>query len=184
MDIGRDGALRTFVASRQGVLAISTVLAIVVHLLARAISGPGGSATGEWVIRAPLIAVVVVGGIPLIVEVLRSAVRSAGGADLLAAVSIVTAVVLGEWLVAAIVVLMLSGGEALEAAASRRASATLDALARRSPAIAHRLRGSSPSEGVDDLRAEEVRVDDLVLVLPHELCPVDGEVAEGRGAMD
>ncbi|MFN3340010.1 MAG: heavy metal translocating P-type ATPase [Dietzia sp.] len=184
MDTTRVGALRTFVSSRQGVLAMSTVLAIVVHLLARAISGPGGSAAGEWVIRAPLIAVVVVGGIPLIVEVLRSAVKSAGGADLLAAVSIVTAVVLGEWLVAAIVVLMLSGGEALEAAASRRASATLDALARRSPAIAHRLRGASPSEGVDDLRAEEVRVDDLVLVLPHELCPVDGEVVEGRGAMD
>ncbi|WP_354054185.1 heavy metal translocating P-type ATPase [Dietzia sp. 2505] len=184
MDTGRDGALRTFVASRQGVLALSTVMAIVVHLLARAVAGPDGSSAEEWLIRAPLVAVVVVGGIPLIVEVLRSAVRSAGGADLLAAVSIVTAVLLSEWLVAAIVVLMLSGGEALEAAASRRASATLDALARRSPTIAHRLRGDSASEGVDDLRADEVLVDDLLLVLPHELCPVDGEVVEGRGAMD
>ena len=179
-----DGALRTFVASRQGVLAIATVLAIVAYLASRALAGSGASATGEWLIRAPLIAVVVVGGIPLIVEVLRSAVRSAGGADMLAAVSIVTAVVLDEWLVAAIIVLMLSGGEALEAAASRRASATLDALARRSPAIAHRLRGTSPTEGVDDLRAEEVLVDDLLLVLPHELCPVDGEVVDGNGAMD
>ncbi|HMT50777.1 MAG TPA: heavy metal translocating P-type ATPase, partial [Dietzia sp.] len=160
----RDGALRTFVASRQGVLAMATILAIAIYLVTRALTDPAVSATAEWAIRAPLVAVVVVGGIPLIIEVVRSAVRSAGGADMLAAVSIVTAVALSEWLVAAIIVLMLSGGEALEAAASRRASAVLDALARRSPAVAHRLRGSSPSEGVDDLGADDVRVDDLLLV--------------------
>lgn len=153
---------------------MATVLAIAIHLVSRAVTGPGVSTTVEWSIRAPLVAVVVVGGVPLILEVLRSAVRSAGGADMLAAISIITAVALDEWLVAAIVVLMLSGGEALEAAASRRASATLDALARRSPTIAHRLRGDSTAAGVDDIRAEEVRVDDLLLVLPHELCPVDG----------
>lgn len=180
----RDGALRTFVASRQGVLAMATILAVAIYLVTRALTDPAVSATAEWAIRAPLVAVVVVGGIPLIIEVVRSAVRSAGGADMLAAVSIVTAVALSEWLVAAIIVLMLSGGEALEAAASRRASAVLDALARRSPAVAHRLRGSSPSEGVDDLGADDVRVDDLLLVLPHELCPVDGEVVDGNGAMD
>ncbi|MDJ0421628.1 MULTISPECIES: heavy metal translocating P-type ATPase [Dietzia] len=163
---------------------MATVLAIAIHLVSRAVTGPGVSTTVEWSIRAPLVAVVVVGGVPLILEVLRSAVRSAGGADMLAAISIITAVALDEWLVAAIVVLMLSGGEALEAAASRRASATLDALARRSPTIAHRLRGDSTAAGVDDIRAEEVRVDDLLLVLPHELCPVDGEVVGGDGAMD
>ncbi|EYT63888.1 metal ABC transporter ATPase [Dietzia sp. UCD-THP] len=184
MDTGRDGALRTFAASRQGALALSTVLAITVHLLTRAVADPDGSDTTEWVIRAPLVAVVVIGGVPLIIGVIRSAVKSAGGADMLAAVSIVTAVLLSEWLVAAIIVLMLSGGEALEAAASRRASATLDALARRSPTIAHRLRGDTASEGIDDLHADDVLVNDLLLVLPHELCPVDGEVAEGRGAMD
>ncbi|AVZ39413.1 MULTISPECIES: heavy metal translocating P-type ATPase [unclassified Dietzia] len=184
MDWGRGGALRTFVGSRQGVLALTTVLAIVIHLLSRALTDPDVSDITEWVIRAPLVAVVVVGGIPLIIGVVRSAVKSAGGADMLAAVSIVTAVLLSEWLVAAIIVLMLSGGEALEAAASRRASATLDALARRSPTIAHRLRGDTATEGIDDLPADDVLVGDLLLVLPHELCPVDGEVAEGRGAMD
>ncbi|GAA1722860.1 heavy metal-(Cd/Co/Hg/Pb/Zn)-translocating P-type ATPase [Dietzia kunjamensis subsp. schimae] len=184
MNTTRDGALRTFVASRQGVLVMATVLAIAVHLIARASTGLDVTATGEWIVRSPLVAVVVVGGVPLIIGVVRSAVRSAGGADMLAAVSIVTAVLLSEWLVAAIIVLMLSGGEALEAAASRRASATLDALAQRSPTLAHRLRGTTPSEGVDDLHADDVRVGDLLLVLPHELCPVDGEVVEGDGAMD
>ena len=37
---------------------------------------------------------------------------------------------------------------------------------------------------MDDLHADDVRVGDLLLVLPHELCPVDGEVVEGDGAMD
>src|SRR5699024_4447107 len=76
------------------------------------------------------------GGIPLGIDVVKSAIATRGGADTLAAVSIIASVLLGEWLVAAIVVLMLSGGEALEEAASKRASATLDALARRAPQIA------------------------------------------------
>lgn len=189
----RDSALRTFAGSREGLLALATVVAIAVYVVLRFLTELAGrwpetlflgAPAGEWVVRAPLVAVVVVGGIPLIAEVLRSAVRSAGGADMLAAVSIVTAVLLGEWLVAAIIVLMLSGGEALEDAASRRASATLDALARRSPSVAHRLRGATLADGVDDLHAEEVEVADRILVLPHELCPVDGEVVDGHGAMD
>ena len=182
--VARDSALRTFAGSREGLLAIATVVAIAVYLALRFLTDLDATATGEWLVRSPLVAVVVVGGIPLIIEVVRNAIRSAGGADMLAAVSIITAVILGEWLVAAIIVLMLSGGEALEDAASRRASATLDALARRSPTVAHRLRGAVLADGVDDVHADEVEVGDLVLVLPHELCPVDGEVVDGHGAMD
>ena len=189
----RDSALVTFAGSREGMLAIATVVAIAAYLVLRFLTEVGsrwpevtllGASLGEWLVRAPLVAVVVVGGVPLIWEVLRSAVRTAGGADMLAAVSIVTAVILGEWLVAAIIVLMLSGGEALEDAASRRASATLDALARRSPTIAHRLHGATLADGVDDLHADDIAVGDLLVVLPHELCPVDGEVVDGHGAMD
>ena len=69
-------------------------------------------------------------------------VRRQFGSDLLAGISIVAAVLLGEYLAGALVVLMLSGGEALEAFAVRRASSVLQALARRMPLIAHR-RGSA-----------------------------------------
>nr|WP_317986468.1 heavy metal translocating P-type ATPase [Corynebacterium freneyi] len=160
-------------------LALATLAAIAIHLVLKFAVGLDG-----WAADWPLVAIVVVGGIPLTIDVVKGAIEARGGADMLAAVSIISAVLLGEWLVAAIIVLMLSGGEALEEAASKRASATLDALAKRSPSVAHRLRGANLTDGVDDIHADEAQVGDLLLVLPHELCPVDGEVVDGDGAMD
>lgn len=172
-------ALRGFASSRDGMLALATLAAIAIHLVLKFAVGLDG-----WAADWPLVAMVVVGGIPLTIDVVKGAIEARGGADMLAAVSIISAVLLGEWLVAAIIVLMLSGGEALEEAASKRASATLDALAKRSPSVAHRLRGADLTDGVDDIHADEARVGDQLLVLPHELCPVDGEVVDGDGAMD
>lgn len=102
------------------------------------------------------------------------------GSDLLAGVSILTAILLHEYLVAAIVVLMLSGGEALEEFATARASSVLDPLARRMPSVAHR---KEPSALVD-IKLDDIRVGDELTVCPHEICPVDGMVIEGRGVMD
>ncbi|MFD5868673.1 heavy metal translocating P-type ATPase [Corynebacterium sp. NPDC060344] len=172
-------ALRGFASSRDGALALATLAAIAIHLVLAWAAGLDG-----WAADWPLVAMVVVGGIPLTIDVIKGAIAARGGADMLAAVSIISAVLLGEWLVAAIIVLMLSGGEALEEAASKRASATLDALAKRSPSVAHRLRGATIADGVDDIHADDAAVGDLLLVLPHELCPVDGEVVDGDGAMD
>ena len=168
-----------FLRSRDGLITVATLLAIVVHLILW--FGPGWEG---WARDWPLVLVVVLGGVPLMIEVGRSAIATRGGADTLAAVSIITSVLLGEWLVAAIIVLMLSGGEALEAAASKRASGTLDALARRAPTTAHRLRGGTFAEGTGEVPVNEIAVGDLLAVLPHELCPVDGEVVEGHGSMD
>lgn len=128
----------------------------------------------------PLYAVLLFGGAPLVWQIARKLARRELGADMLAGVSIVAAVAMREHLVAAILVLMLSGGETLERFASRRASSVLDALARRMPQIAHRKgRG-----GLVDARIEDVAVGDELVVLPHELCPVDGVVVDGHGVMD
>ncbi|GAB3691699.1 heavy metal translocating P-type ATPase [Corynebacterium nasicanis] len=168
-----------FLRSRDGIITLATVAAILLHLVLWFGFGLEG-----WARTWPLVAVVVLGGLPLMWEVLRSAIRTRGGADTLAAVSIITAVALGEWLVAAIIVLMLSGGEALEEAASKRASGTLDALARRAPTTAHRLRGEHILDGTEQVPVADIVAGDRIAVLPHELCPVDGEVVDGHGAMD
>ena len=55
--------------------------------------------------------------------------------------SIVTAIILGEYLAGSLVVLMLSGGQTLEEFAIRSASKVLQALAKRAPSIAHRKKG-------------------------------------------
>ena len=101
-------------------------------------------------------------------------------ADLLAGIAIVTAVILGEYLAGTLVVLMLSGGQALEAFAVRRASFALEALARRLPAVAHRKTGAS----LGDVPLADVAVGDALMVFPHEACPVDGVVVDGHSTMN
>ncbi|MDE2489912.1 MAG: cadmium-translocating P-type ATPase [Elusimicrobia bacterium] len=129
----------------------------------------------------PLYAAVAAGAPLLLAGIWDKLKRRELGADVLAGVSMLAAAALGQWLVAAILVLMLSGGGALERFASRRATSVLDALARRMPQLAHRRR---PEGGLADVPVAAVAVGDVLAVLPHELCPVDGLVVEGRGAMD
>jgi len=63
---------------------------------------------------APVLAVLLAGGLPLVGRLIWRALHGQFGADHLAAVSIVASVLLGEYLAGAIVVLMLSGGNTLE----------------------------------------------------------------------
>jgi heavy metal translocating P-type ATPase len=129
---------------------------------------------------APLFLVLLIAGVPLLIGLARRALVREFGSDLLAGISIVTAVLLHEYLVASIIVLMLSGGTALEEYASRRASSVLDALARRMPQSAHRREGNRTV----DIPLAKIAIGDVLAVFPHEICPVDGVVVEGHGRMN
>jgi heavy metal translocating P-type ATPase len=128
----------------------------------------------------PLYVALLAGGLPLLLQLARKLWAWEFGADFLAAVSIVTAALQRQYLVGTIVVLMLAGGTALEEFASRRASRVLEALAKRMPSIAHK----KIDPGLVDIPAGEIVVDDILVVLPHEICPVDGVVTEGQGSMN
>jgi cation transport ATPase len=167
--------LQSFWRSRYTLIAILTVITIATHLLLRFIVR-----SGELIQQLPLWISLALGGGPLVIELLGNLVRREFGSDLLAGISIVTSVLLGEYLAGALVVLMLSGGEALEAYAVRRASAVLQALSKRMPSQVHRK-----SDGAfEDVPLESVAIGDVVVVFPHEICPVDGTVVEGHGTMD
>lgn len=128
----------------------------------------------------PLWVAVVAGGVPLLYALTKQLLRREFGSDFLAGLSIVTATVMGELLVATIIVLMLSGGQALEEFATKRASAVLTELAKRTPSIAHRI-----VQGIArDVAVAEIAVGDNLIVYPHEICPVDGTVISGSGTMD
>ncbi len=164
-----------FAPSKETLIAGFTLVAIALHLVFRYwLHFPLLSA------NLPLFAALVIGGVPLLWGLLKKLWEREFGSDLLAGISIVIAILLREYLVAAIVVLMLSGGEALEAFATARASSVLDALARRMPSIAHRKEGGNLVE----VKLADIRVGDELSVLPHETCPVDGVVLEGQGVMD
>ena len=161
--------------SKETSIAILSAVAIAAHLILRYLA--------QLPMReslVPLFAALAVGGIPILITLGKKLWAREFGSDLLAGVSILTSVVLGQYLVGAIIVLMLSGGTALEQFATRRASSVLDALAKRMPLVAHRKRGVL----VENVNIDQVQIGDKILVLPHEICPVDGVVTEGRGVMD
>lgn len=128
----------------------------------------------------PLYIVLLLGGGILLLELLYKMVHLEFGSDLVAGVSIVTSVILEQYLAGAFVVLMLSGGQALENYAIGTASKVLEALVKRAPTIAHLKKNGN----VDDIRVEDIAIGDSLMIFPHEICPVDGEVIEGRGVMD
>jgi heavy metal translocating P-type ATPase len=162
---------------RQVLIACVATTGIAVHLILRF-----GTHASVPTYHLPLFVVLSAGGIPLVIELLAKVARRQFGSDLLAGISIVTSAVLGEYLAGCIVVLMLSGGEALEAFAVGSASSVLHALARRMPSVAHRKEDGSSA--VVDVPLGEVAIDDMLVVFPHEICPVDGVVVAGHGVMD
>lgn len=131
-------------------------------------------------VQLPLVAVLLLGGVPQLYQMLLKISKGDFGADLLAGIAIVTAVCLDEYLAGSLVVLMLSGGAVLENYAIRKASSVLEALAKRMPAIAHR----SQDDSLTDIGTEQVLIGDTLVILPHELCPVDGTVLAGSSTMD
>ncbi|MGH9143282.1 MAG: heavy metal translocating P-type ATPase [Vicinamibacterales bacterium] len=163
------------ITSADAVVAALALVGITAHLAMRYLAGiPTGWAA------FPIQAVLAIGGVPLVWRLLRSAVRGQFGADHLAGVSIVASALLGEYLAGALVVLMLSGGKALEAYAVAEATSVLRALAKRVPTLAHLHKGSA----FEDVAVGALQVGDEISILPHEICPVDGVVMEGHGRMD
>ncbi len=128
----------------------------------------------------PLWITLALGGTPLVYGLVKKMLKRQFGSDLLAGISIVASVCLGEYLAGTLVVLMLSGGEALESFAVGRASSVLAALAKRMPNTAHR----KELEKITDIKIDKINIGDELVVFPHEICPVDGEVIIGQGSMD
>lgn len=102
------------------------------------------------------------------------------GIDILAATAIVVSVVLGEYWAGMVVVLMLTGGEALEDFAEHRAKSELDALLKHAPQKAHVIRKGKTL----DVRVGELRVGDKIIIKAGELVPVDAVIIEGTASFD
>jgi heavy metal translocating P-type ATPase len=165
---------------RQAVIPAGAVTAIALHLLLRYVLALESPWLGVTPADVPLLLALVLGGGPLVFGLLVKLWRRELGSDHLAGISIVTSVILEQYLAGTLVVLMLSGGEALEAYAVRSASSVLQALARRMPSVAHRKVDGQ----VTDVPLDGVAIGGIVVVFPHEVCPVDGTVVEGHGSMD
>jgi heavy metal translocating P-type ATPase len=160
---------------RESYIAGLAAAGIAAHFVLHYLAG-----TRAEIYNLPLYATLVIGGVPLLMGLTRRLLKAEFGSDLLAGISILSSVLLGQYLVGSIIVLMLSGGTALEQFATRRASSVLDALAKRMPLVAHRKNDGA----IADTDLQQITIGDLLVVFPHEICPVDGAVVEGHGVMD
>ena len=102
------------------------------------------------------------------------------GVDVLAVLSLVGALAVGEYLAGALIAVMLATGQALDAAAERRATKDLRALLDRVPRTARRRSG----EEVEVVELDAIVIDDVVLVGPGEVLPVDGLVNSAYAVID
>jgi len=170
-----DGAVR--LARVQSLLSLLRALARRPVALIAAVGLAAGLVARSDII---FLATLLVGGVPLVLQTLRGLVRGRFAADVVAMLAIVTAYLLGQYFAGAVIVLMQSGGEALEAYAMGRASQSLEALLARAPKVAHRLRG----DVLEDVPVDAVAVGDLLVIKPGDLVPVDAEVIEGTSSVD
>ncbi len=161
--------------TRDTAIAAIALLGILAHLTLRF---PLGAPDTQY--SLPLLAALLLGGVPQVWMVIRRVLSGRFDADILAMVSIVTSLILHEYLAGTIIVLMLAGGTVLEQYATGRASSVLDALAQRMPRIAHRIKADT----TEDFPIESISPGDLLVIFPHETCPVDGVVTIGRGTMN
>jgi heavy metal translocating P-type ATPase len=132
----------------------------------------------RWLFSVFAIAVAGIEAVQMVQQFRRGTV----GIDVLAIVAIVSTVLVGEFFASIIIVLMVSGGKALEDFAQGRARRELDALLDREPQVAHRTQPDS--DRIDDITAAEVLVGDTILVRSGEVVPVDGELVSASALFD
>ena len=117
-----------------------------------------------------------------LLRMVKGMMRGRWGIDVLAIMAIVATVAVGEYWAALVIVLMVSGGEALEDYAAGRATRELSALLSRSPQLAHRVPGSMSE--AEDIPVAQVLVGDVLLLKPSEVVPVDGVLLSAAGTFD
>jgi heavy metal translocating P-type ATPase len=118
--------------------------------------------------------------VPAVLWVVAALRRGRAGVDLIAVLSLIGTLLVGEYLAGALIAVMLAGGRALEAAAERRATHDLRALLEHAPRFGRRRLGTE----VSVIPLAEVAVDDLLVVGPGEVVPVDGRITDFVAVLD
>lgn len=160
--------------ARRYPLPLLTLLGLIAGLIAR------------YLLAAPsvsnliLAGTLAIGGSVVVVRTLIGISRGEFAADIVASLAIIGAAVTQEYFAGAVIVLMQTGGEALEAGAFRRASDSLRSLLQRAPSAAHRRVDGE----IQDITAAEVEVGDKLIVRPGEVIPADARVTSGICSVD
>ncbi len=171
---GRSG-LRAAVLAMLGYPLFTASLLVLVVVIALLAAGQGVPA--QWIgsVWAGLVALWVAKGM------IRDVMAGHWGVDILAVTAVTATVAVGEYVAALVVVLMLTGGEALEDYAAGRARRELNSLLDRTPRSARRVREDGT---VEEIPAAEVMPGELLLLRAGEVLPVDGHLEDDAAELD
>jgi heavy metal translocating P-type ATPase len=167
---------------RYPVFSLTAVVAVAGGILALV----GNESAARWVISIFALAVAAKESVNMV----RSILKGRWGIDVLAVTAIIATVLVGEYWASIIIVLMFTGGEALEDYAETRAKRELTALLDNTPQIAHReVYSSAGAEkgalfATEDCAVGELKIGDVVVVKPGELIPVDGTLLTAEATLD
>jgi heavy metal translocating P-type ATPase len=118
--------------------------------------------------------------VALVIEIIISLRRGDVGLDIVAALSMLAALVFAQYLAAVVVALMYAGGQYLESFAERRASREMTALLARVPRSAVRYRNGR----LEDVSLDAIEPGDRLVIRKGDVVPVDGAVIEGLAVLD
>ena len=173
---------------------------------AMAIPVLGNPGFGQWLVIA-LVLIIVIDTVRGMIDDLR---HGQVGVDLLAVVAILSTVAVHEYWASWAVMLMVTSGEAIEEYAQAKAEHSLTALMEAAPRTAHvvslpgvgrdsagdagdasegfrrvgQFATASAAHRFDTVPVEQVRLGDVLMVLPGETVPVDGELLSGTATLD
>lgn len=152
---------------------------VMLGLIAGVVLWLSGQMTALAFTAYPVLGIVIV---ITAIGMVRDLARGHWGLDVLAVIAMIATLAVHEYVAGLIIALMLTGGEALEDLAARRASRELDQLLNRAPAFAGRI---NPSTGeVERVTIEQIEVGDELLVRSSEILPVDGVLLSDHATID
>ncbi len=133
-------------------------------------------AISHWIWFATLI----LGAVPIVYKTSLGMLKGHFATDIVAMLAIVTAILMDQAFAGAVVVLMQSGGEAIEDFGLRRATSSLEALIARAPREAFRKTDGH----IEKIEIGQIRVGDILIVRSGDLVPVDGTILKGTCEID
>ncbi|MDB5163489.1 MAG: zosA [Candidatus Saccharibacteria bacterium] len=161
---------RFFKEYRQlGFVILASIAGLILDLSRR-------HTAAHWVLGVSAL----IAAVPLIWGMFEDLRSGKYGIDILAATAIIASVALHEYWAGMVVVLMLTGGEALEDYAEGRAKVELSALIERSPKLAHVIRKGKTI----DVPVDAVHAKDVLVIKPGEVVPVDCVITDGSANID
>jgi len=166
---------KLIVFSKRYPIPIFAIIGLLLGILFHYILNYPDTAHWIWFV------VLVIGGAPIISETIKGMLHRHFASDIVATLAIITAITTNEAFPGVIIVIMQSGGRALEEYAFRKATSSLDELMARSPRKARRkINGND----IEDINVEEIRIGNHLVIRPGDLVPVDGTIVSKSAQID